>query len=358
AAKTQAATCYDNIHRPRGYMVQCERKYSWGSAKEDFILPDAHTVVIKLSAKLMEAAGKEKCIWNWQPRAGGKVETRTLACAERLTIARVPYSTDYARSGVAVSVKLPDGREAGDPSVVVEDLLVAALGDSFASGESNPDRPVTFSATRQITYDPNLQRDDQVATRGLELNNKKQQPAYGLSSVEGSYDPKTLPRRLREDEEKGLIYRVNSREFADAFERRGAQWMSADCHRSQYGYPFRVAMELALENRHRAVTLAHLACSGAEVTAGLFLEKDAREGTDQQKTVPAQFDQLSDLICRGGRAARTKTLSYTLPMYETGSTNITLRSIAMRWCPPEQRKRSIDVVLLSIGGNDVGFGAL
>jgi hypothetical protein len=30
----------------------------------------------------------------------------------------------------------------------------------------------------------------------------------------------------------------------------------------------------------------------------------------------------------------------------------------MRWCPPEQRKRPIDVVLLSIGGNDVGFSAL
>ena len=30
----------------------------------------------------------------------------------------------------------------------------------------------------------------------------------------------------------------------------------------------------------------------------------------------------------------------------------------MRWCPPQDRKRPIDVVLLSVGGNDVGFGAL
>jgi hypothetical protein len=28
------------------------------------------------------------------------------------------------------------------------------------------------------------------------------------------------------------------------------------------------------------------------------------------------------------------------------------------WCPPQSRKRAIDVVLMSIGGNDVGFGAL
>ncbi len=30
----------------------------------------------------------------------------------------------------------------------------------------------------------------------------------------------------------------------------------------------------------------------------------------------------------------------------------------MSWCPPQQRKRPIDVVLMSIGGNDVGFGPL
>src|SRR5262249_44138345 len=110
----------------------------------------------------------------------------------------------------------------------------------------------------------------------------------------------------------------------------------------------------------RAVTLLHLACSGAEVTAGLFLEKDAREQFDKpnSKTSPAQFDQLSDLLCRGGTAARTRAASYTLPTFSHGSTSISSKSVAMRWCPPDQRKRAIDVVLLSIGGNDVGFSSL
>src|SRR5262249_10993879 len=92
----------------------------------------------------------------------------------------------------------------------------------------------------------------------------------------------------------------------------------------------------------------------------LFLEKDAREQFDKpnSNTVPAQFDQLSDLICRGGRAARTKTASYTLPVYSHGKTSVNMHNVAMRWCPPAQRKRGIDVVLLSIGANDVGFSAL
>src|SRR5262249_3135497 len=358
AAKTQPTLCYDSERRPRGYMVQCEGKYSWGAAKEDFILPDAHTVVIRIGAEYVQAAGTGKCEWTWQPRMpGGKAETRTRPCSEKLTIPRVPYSTDPSRSGVAVTVKLPDGRTLADPNVSVEDLLIAALGDWVASGESNPDRPVTSRPSRRMTYDPNVMREDQVATRSIK---PKDAPAYGLASGDSAVDTKTLPRRLLEDEEKGLQYKMGSREFAEAFARRDARWVSADCHRSQYGYPFRVAMELALENRHRAVTLVHLACTGAEVANGLFLEKDAREQFDKpnSKTVPAQFDQLSDLICRGGSAARNKTAGYALPIYSHGKTSISTQNVAVRWCPPAQRKRSIDVVLLSIGGNDVGFSAL
>jgi len=104
----------------------------------------------------------------------------------------------------------------------------------------------------------------------------------------------------------------------------------------------------------------HLACSGAEVVNGLFDEKDAREQFDKPNSakVPAQFDQLADLICRGGHAARTKTATYTLPVYSHGSSSVSAQNITMRWCPPEQRKRPIDVVMLSIGGNDSGFSSV
>jgi hypothetical protein len=357
AARTNSAVCYDAERRPRGYLAQCERKYSWGTAKENFVLPEAHTVNVKLAKEHIEGVGKDKCTWFWQPRvAGGKTETRILPCAQTLTIPRVPYSVERERSGVTVAVKLPDGRSFADNSVIVEDLLIVGLGDSFASGESNPDRPVTFSPYRQMTYDPVNIRDE-VATRSLK---QTEQPGYGLASGDTAADPKTLPRRLLEDEEKGIQYKVSSRDFADAFDRRNAQWMSADCHRSQYGYPFRVALQLALENRHRAVTLVHLACTGSEVTNGLFLEKDAREQFDKpnSKTVPAQFDQLANLICRVGQAGRTASASYTLPVFNHGSSSVATRSVPMRWCPPQARKRPIDVVLLSIGGNDVGFSAL
>jgi hypothetical protein len=116
-------------------------------------------------------------------------------------------------------------------------------------------------------------------------------------------------------------------------------------------------MQLALENRHRAVTFATFACSGAEIHHGLFGEMDAREGAREvpRGKVAAQLDQLTDLLCRG---AHSQAGAYTLPAYAHGGTAVTEQKIAKSWCPPQLRKRGIDLVLLSIGGNDVGFSAL
>jgi hypothetical protein len=169
AAQTLGETCYESHARPRRYASMCERKYSWGTAKEDYVLPEAHTVVIRIASEQLAGVSGD-CVWAWQPRkAAGKgetkSETRRTPCADKLTIARVPYASDRNNSGISVAVKLPDGRELVEREVVVEDLFIVALGDSFASGESNPDRPVQFSAEREMVYDPTLLRED-VAARG------------------------------------------------------------------------------------------------------------------------------------------------------------------------------------------------
>ncbi|HEY7298891.1 MAG TPA: hypothetical protein VH684_13370 [Xanthobacteraceae bacterium] len=356
AAQTLNDNCYDVNGIPHRYLPVCERRFSWGAAKEDYILPDAHTVNIQIApAQLAGVTGQ--CVWTWQPRRSGKTETRKLACKDRLTIARVPYSLDKAQSGVSVSVTLPDGRQLVEHDVVVEDLLVVALGDSFASGESNPDRPVQFSPAREMVYDPKLVRDEVAAA---EPQKEQAGPGFGLASNDDQVNPKVLPRRLLEDELNDRFYRLGSREFQNAFNKASAQWLSRDCHRSQYGYPFRVGIELALENRHRSISFASLTCSGAEIANGLFLDMDAREGFSDPAAakVRAQLDQLADLICRGGTSARTQGVTYTLPVYSTGGKSISTQRVTKQWCPPQQRKRPIDVVLMSIGGNDVGFSGL
>src|SRR5262249_4245162 len=245
------------------------------------------------------------------------------------------------------------------PDVVVEDIFIVGLGDSFASGDGNPDKPVQFSAARQMVYDPKLLRDE------VAMGPRQAPPAaafrpggFGLASGDDNYDPKILPRRLMEDELAEKYYRLSSPQFQAAFDKAAPQWLSRDCHRSQYGYPFRVGLELALENRHRAVTFATFTCGGAEA-AHLFVEKEASEDLkyDGGKGRP-QLDQLADLICRGGAAAPTHCATSSVPTYKPGNTAIEMRRITKNCCPPQARKRPIDVVLLSIGGNDVGFAQL
>ena len=360
ANQTLTDTCYNRDVLPKRYDPICERRYSWSNSpvREDYVLPEAHTVTVRIApANLQGVTGD--CTWMWRPRrADGKMETRKQACKNPLTIARVPHSLDPRNSGVSVAVTLPDGRQFAERDVVVEDLFIVALGDSFGSGESNPDRPVQLSPSRELVYDPRLVQDE--VAQGPETEVPPPNARFNLSSGDGQLDPKVLPRRLMEDELAERFYRISSQQFRTAFEKAQAQWLSRDCHRSQYGYPVRVAMQLALENRHRSVTLATFSCSGADIAHGLFMEMDPREGFSQPASakVRAQLDQLSDLICRGGAAARTQRASYTLPVYSTGSTSISRQSVTMAWCPPNLRKRPIDAVMLSIGGNDVGFGGL
>jgi len=358
AAQTLESACYDHHSRPFRYTGVCDRQYSWGTAKEDYVLPDAHTVALTLSPERLAEVGNGECTFSWVPRAGaGKGETAKQPCKKHFVIKRVPYSHDSKISGVNAKITLPDGSELTE-SIVVQDVLVVAMGDSFMSGESNPDRPVTFSPSREMVYDPTMANDrEQLASRGLDKAAKAN--SFGLASVDSAFDVKSLPRRRMEDEAKGLIYRPNSAEFQAAFDKSGAQWLSADCHRSQYGYPFRVGIEMALEDRHRAVTLVSVACSGADVS-GFFMDHDARERASEKggAKVPPQLDQLADLICRNGAKGRTQAASYTLPTYKQGSTAISAQTVIKQWCPPASRKRPIDLVLLSIGGNDVGFGAL
>ncbi|NJL08696.1 MAG: hypothetical protein HC900_10865 [Methylacidiphilales bacterium] len=71
--------------------------------------------------------------------------------------------------------------------------------------------------------------------------------------------------------------------------------------------------------------------------------------------MPPQFDQLAELMCAGPRSERA---TYRLPAFRRGATEIGVEPVTMSWCSRAALKRPIDLVLLSIGGNDVGFSSL
>ena len=141
------------------------------------------------------------------------------------------------------------------------------------------------------------------------------------------------------------------REYYDA----RARWTSPDCHRSQYSHQFRVALQLAIEHPHSAVTLIHLACSGADTLNGVFRPMPARElNTSADGDVRAEFDQALDLLCASQRNVKVpyhmqEPVTYGDP---------TLRDADGTVASCAKLKRRVDLALLSLGGNDVGFSGL
>src|SRR5262249_36555517 len=107
-----------------------------------------------------------------------------------------------------------------------------------------------------------------------------------------------------------------------------ARWMSAACHRSLYGYQLRTALALAVQNRHVAVTYIPLACSGATIEAGLLGSQRPSDCPPSGRcagTIQGQVPQLRDLLAD----ARQR-----------------------------QTDRTLDLVLLTIGANDIKFSGL
>lgn len=161
-----------------------------------------------------------------------------------------PYLTLLLPEGdhkveLRVRVRLPwrDMTIGAQDTIEVDDLLIVAIGDSYASGEGSPD---------------------------LRL-------ADGMAHWADASDPSVLASH-------------------------------AAAHRSTVAWPARVALALEDATRTTSVTFVDLAASGARIDRGLL---EARANPD----IPAQLDDLTRIV----------------------------------------QDRKIDILLVQIGGNDVGF---
>jgi hypothetical protein len=184
--------------------------------------------------------------------------------------------------------------------IAVRDMLIAGMGDSIAAGEGNPDRAVRL--------------DSSFCFRRF------------LHVVGGQF---YRPGRAGYQGDRTCEGGAASPAAAADWARHGARWMSPGCHRSLYSYQLRTALALAVEQPHIAVTFLPLACTGATIAAGLFGSQaidDCPIGVDRcSGTAPAQFNELKDLMA---------SVHHQDP------------------------KRNLDMVLLTIGANDINFAGL
>jgi lysophospholipase L1-like esterase len=196
AAKLQGATCYDSDRRD----------YSACGGIDSYLNPTSHQIELWLTATgAVPLPADKRCEWH----IGDQI-VATAPCDQHVSGPSIalPYP-----GGADISVNVV-GEHPVTLSASVHDLLIAGLGDSFASGEGNPDQPVAFSDSRRY--------------RNL-------YPVRMPDDVSGS-----------------------------------AQWTDELCHRSMYGQQFRAALQIAVENRQAAVTFLDFSCSGAAVDEGIL----------------------------------------------------------------------------------------
>lgn len=184
--------------------------------------------------------------------------------------------------------------------------VILGLGESYAAGESNPDRPAYFRNPLRITREG-------------------QPPA------------------------------------AD----REPLWMDWPCHRSLYSHQLRVALQLSLEDTHRVVTYIGYGCSGAVVA-------NVMTGFDPRKDYPDPVDRIKirNLFCANTTCTKTQKaiIKTVVAQSRWSQIDLAIRDLCAK---PDLRnrrgatdltcerfKKNVDLVLLSIGGNDAGFGKL
>ena len=272
----------------------------------DYLNPKSHAIIAEL--KGIPDASDVDCTWLTAPKGLGapRGQAVTQRCSEPVKL-EVPYP-----NGARVTVEI-GGREVTATDAVVTDLFVVGMGDSFASGEGNPDLPIRFSRERSVNYGVGL-----------------------ISELEG------YPARV------GSWRQIGDERFIQ----ENARWHDQACHRSLYSHQLRAALQLSIEHPHRAVTFVGLSCSGAEITAGLFLRYKGNEWVPNPPRL-SQISAAAEAQCGGDRPRR-----HSLPeAYHLNGRVPELKGLKLVKCDAEYA-RKIDLLMVSIGGNDVGFSRL
>jgi lysophospholipase L1-like esterase len=259
--------------------------------RESYLAPVDHPITVRLTGEVPVGA---TCAWSFDDGEGP--QQSTLDCAEPVNL-----RARYGRATVAtVEVSSgPDAPQRVTTEIRVRDIFIAGLGDSIASGEGNPDRPIALS-------DDGFCFRSYLGTAAAQYYRPSRAGYKGGRACEA---PDTL----------------------QVWQRQSALWLNGACHRSLYSYQTRTALAVAVQYPHIAVTYLPLACTGATIADGLFGTQRAREcpptksASACQGTVNAQLAELREAVSAAKR---------------------------------RQPDRQLDLILLSIGANDINFSGL
>jgi len=242
-------------------------------------------------------------------------------CRElRIVVPSNPAEAKAVAGRATVTRSSPDGSQVS-VTVAPRDRLVIGFGDSFTSGEGNPERPALFSGA----------------------------PWTGGNLPARDADPLSL-----------------------AAKDTRAQWTDRWCHRSVYSWQIRTALAAALSGPQQSFTILPYGCSGATIMEGVLYGYNGVEWTAAtDKGVVGSRSEIGlayQEICRPdafrsycasgapwcGRTDPPAPQRESAPGFYAAAAPA-LRRAVIRCGPNNVFKRSADALLIDIGINDVGF---
>jgi hypothetical protein len=206
---------------------------SSGRYARDYLYPTHYSIEVRT----LQAPADAECTYR------SDLETRSGACGKwtSISVPRPPASAQEWIVDTSIAVTSP-GRAAASQRIRFRDQLVVAFGDSYISGEGNPDVPSIITT-----------RPDSVFER----------PSWGD----------------RIDRSKHLL--------------KEAEWWDEPCHRSLLSWPVIAGLIHAGTQPKGAVTLVHLGCSGAVIDEiRRHGETDLPGGGDERQSQMALLDEL------------------------------------------------------------------
>ena len=235
------------------------------NVKESYLTPIDHPIVVRLSGPVPVGA---TCAWSFDD--GDGPQASTFDCTEPIN-SRVRYGRTTVAS---VDVSSSDGSQRVSTEIAVRDIFVAGLGDSIASGEGNPDRPIALA-------DEGFCFRSYLGTAAAQYYRPSRAGYKGGRACEA---PDLLP----------------------VWQRQSALWFNSACHRSLYSYQTRTALALAVQYPHIAVTYLPLACTGATIADGLFGSQRARDcPPSKAATLRWHRQQPTGRVARGAHRGET-----------------------------------------------------
>lgn len=296
-----------------------------------YLYPENYFISANLNSKYILKG--DKCEWSLQDENALKNE---FECIQKVIL---PIKSNNYDGSDPVILKLKQLRnqkiiEEFETRIEIKDKLIIALGDSYSSGEGNPDSPQKFGNNDYETADFNKAVQDYFET--------------GIDPYERWWAKSKITSKITP-----------------------AKWWDGMCHRSLFSQHSIASIIYAAKNPHEATSFISFSCSGAETFGGILTSQNYPVGQlelgapnlekGEKFKLKPQLEAALMALCQNKLNPSQGTIEFSNFSTRFRNEQIIIDAIQsgisqnQTNCLENIKPRKVDTILLSVGGNDAGF---